>query len=99
MPDWRVDNKATEAGVPTVHRDGIPWHQAPIPRWLHRCRVQTTGFTSRAVDRCACGSIRIGWGPWLERNTRRRSEKRAERQRPDKPTCRSCGAEDGCGCW
>lgn len=56
------------------HRDGIPWHGAPLPRRWHRCRVQTAGrvryFTT--VCRCSCGAIAIDGGQWQERNSRRR---------------------------
>lgn len=62
---------------PTIHpehRDGLPWHDAPLPRRLHRCRPQTHAVIDQhgarcnrhgldqcalqRVDRCACGAIR-----------------------------------------
>lgn len=51
-----------------AHKDGVPWWEAPIPRWWHRCRPQTVGM---AVERCACGSINTPFG-WHDRNSRRR---------------------------
>lgn len=71
--------------LPPVHRDGIPWTDAPKPRRFHRCTAWTTaGFRSfHVVERCACGAIRVGTpgpdvlggpgmrrGRWQERNTR-----------------------------
>jgi len=57
--------------------DGVPWHKAPIPRRLHHCWAQTTGWYDwfTQVDRCPCGGIwyadhRI----WLQRNTRLRKD-------------------------
>ena len=51
----------------------VPWHDAPLPRRLHRCRTQTSGLMGLTlVERCACGAIRLdGRGPWADRNTRR----------------------------
>jgi hypothetical protein len=59
------------------HRDGIPWHQAPLPRRWHRCRPQTSGWIrADRFERCACGAGRFdGAGPWLDRNSRRKEER------------------------
>lgn len=61
---------------PHQHRDGIPWHNAPIPHRWHRCKTWTTGSTRNLalVERCACGAIRLdGEGhPWMDRNSRRK---------------------------
>jgi hypothetical protein len=57
------------------HRDGIPWHEAQIPRRWHKCVIQTRGLVTTDkmgpvhVTRCACGAVDIGDG-WLDRNTR-----------------------------
>lgn len=60
-----------------VHFDGIPWHEAPIPRRLHRCKVQTAGtLVGSEIDRCACGGIRWDNGIWFERNSRRKEARR-----------------------
>lgn len=32
------------------HRDGIEWHQAPIPPRWHRCKAQTRGLTRGRID-------------------------------------------------
>lgn len=55
------------------HRDGIRWMDAPIPPRLHRCFVQTRGWSNMftRVHRCACGAIRMDGGPWLRRNERK----------------------------
>ena len=60
------------------HRDGVPWHDAPVPRKWHRCSAQSWGWVGsyglRYVERCACGAIRLHKKhPWDERNTRSRS--------------------------
>lgn len=51
------------------HRDGIPWHEAPQPRLLHRHRIQTYGFLDyfTRFDRCSCGAIRQNKGRWQRR--------------------------------
>lgn len=65
IPDTRNAN--------ITHRDGTPWHAAPIPRRLHRCTPQTHGWIRlEQTDRCACGALRFdGHGPWIHRNSRR----------------------------
>lgn len=53
--------------------DGISWHEAPVPRRLHRCRPQTYGLIGFSLYvRCACGAISPDGDPWLERNSRRK---------------------------
>lgn len=51
---------------------GVDWHEAPIPRWWHRCRAQMRGHLSNNyVERCACGAARLDRsGPWVLRNSR-----------------------------
>lgn len=53
------------------HLDGVPWHEAPIPRRWHRCRAQTTAWDrGRRVLRCACGAYGLGFPPrWTDRNS------------------------------
>lgn len=65
---------------PTIeHKDGIPWHEAPIPRRLHRCAVQTQGWIGfTMVQRCACGATMMrrfegDHARWIDRNQRRRA--------------------------
>ena len=54
-------------------KDGISWHEAPKPFWLHRCRPQTYGYIgSDRVDKCACGGFRFNGEAWTARNTRRK---------------------------
>lgn len=56
------------------NRDGLWWYEAPLPTRFHRCRAWTTqwiGETKR-IQRCSCGSVRMGLGRWMEKNSRRR---------------------------
>lgn len=63
-----------EMGI--THRDGVPWHDAPIPRRLHRCTPQTTALNLRGgerIYRCACGAIALDEPRyWMERNSSRK---------------------------
>jgi hypothetical protein len=65
---------AEDLGI--VHRNGIPWFDAPLPRRWHRCTVQTSGYIDGNLrERCACGAVRLGKDrPWIERNSRRKDE-------------------------
>lgn len=61
------------------NKDGIWWHQAPLPRRWHRCKPWTSGeMFFEHFDRCACGSLRKGGpgNPWSRKNTRRRQARR-----------------------
>ncbi len=65
------------SSIEMEHLDGIPWHEAPLPRRLHLCRAQTIGYVNYfdVIERCACGAIRRGGkGFWLEKNERRKDE-------------------------
>lgn len=63
--DWVADG-AVE------HRNGVPWYQAPVPRWLHFCRAQTRGVIRDSfIERCACGAFRRAEAFWFERNSAR----------------------------
>lgn len=56
-----------------IHRDGVPWTDAPRPRRWHRCEPQSTMVKeSGRFERCACGGRRIDGGQWDHRNERRR---------------------------
>jgi hypothetical protein len=68
-PNWIKD----ENGI-TEHLDGVPWHQAKRPWRWHFCTAQTRGTTTTGhvpVDRCRCGAIRMMFGPWIDKNSRR----------------------------
>lgn len=55
------------------HLDGIPWHEAPLPRRFHRCRSQTQGWLT-LIDftrYCACGATKQSGSRWTGRNSRR----------------------------
>jgi hypothetical protein len=40
------------------HKDGVPWHQAPVPPADHECWHQTTGWIGvNQWARCPCGAI------------------------------------------
>jgi hypothetical protein len=70
IPLWQV---TTAHGITTLDRDGVNWHDAPLPRRWHRCRAQTIGVLDDGVriDRCACGATGIDDG-WIGRNESRR---------------------------
>lgn len=55
---------------PYEHVDGVWWHDAKNPFWVHRCWVQTRGtVTGTYVERCACGATRLDHGRfWFGRN-------------------------------
>ena len=57
------------------NRDGIAWHEAPIPSRLHRCSAQTEGWFDwfTLIQRCACGAVRYAdlGRKWHGRNSRR----------------------------
>lgn len=58
------------------HLNGVPWHDAPLPKRQHRCKAQTRGFVnSQWVFRCACGSISIDRHYWFDRNSRKKGKK------------------------
>ncbi|MCW2300614.1 hypothetical protein [Rhodococcus erythropolis] len=59
------------------HRDGIEWHQAPVPPRWHRCKAQTRGWMNlfTYIERCACGAIRRDLGTWHDRNQTRKARK------------------------
>lgn len=66
----------------TKHRDGIAWHEAPIPARLHVCEAQTTGWVQyfTFIERCACGGLRMDRrGGWMDRNSRRKDEPESPR--------------------
>ena len=53
------------------HIDGVPWHEAKVPFWLHRCRAQTYGWMSfQYIERCACGALRYDRRVWIRKNDR-----------------------------
>ena len=60
-----------------IHKDGVPYWKAPIPRRFHICRAQTVGKLGEEwVWRCACGAIRNPrFKGWLGRNSRRKGWK------------------------
>jgi hypothetical protein len=63
-------NWITDPRTGNHHIDGTPWHKAPRPRRLHRCRPWTIGTGSYGtVYRCACGALRIqGSRKWIGKN-------------------------------
>jgi hypothetical protein len=60
-----------------AHRDGVWWHDAPLPPRWHRCQPWSRGVTPSftRVERCACGATRLDGGPWLERNQTRKNRR------------------------
>lgn len=55
------------------HVNGVAWHEAPLPRRLHRCKPQTTAWINifDQFDRCACGAARYNGRGWMGRNSSR----------------------------
>lgn len=74
MPFIRIPNEVPRGYL--ENWDGIPWHEAPLPRRWHRCKAWTRGCVSifTYVERCACGSIRLDRLVWIEKNQRRKEE-------------------------
>lgn len=57
------------------------WVREPLPRYLHFCfrHIQRAGrIEDRLVLRCACGSICVGGGYYMDKNSSRKFH-RAER--------------------
>jgi hypothetical protein len=67
------NQRRTEQEMGMEHRDGIWYHDAPLPRRWHRCEPWTRGWVNyfTLIERCACGAIRHDHGRWEERNSRR----------------------------
>jgi hypothetical protein len=68
---WTAKWTAAEERIGVVHRDGLPWNEAPLPRRWHRCAPWTT---LNGYWRCACGGwthSRPGRVVWVDRNWRR----------------------------
>lgn len=53
--DLRARLLEAERRMGVIHRDGIPWDEAPLPRRLHRCSPWSSDLR---FDRCACGGMR-----------------------------------------
>lgn len=62
---WR---KARELDA-SMHRDGLAWYDAPLPRRWHRCFAQSS---LDGKHRCPCGAMDAGSG-WAFKNERRKS--------------------------
>lgn len=73
-PDFRPRPFLAWSAPEHWSREGVAWHDAPLPRLLHRCRAQTRGWVGfTQIERCACGAMRSStfhW--WSGYNTRRR---------------------------
>lgn len=53
--------------------NGVPWHEAKLPFWVHRCKAQSWGMVQgHFVERCACGASRFDGRGWFGRNETRR---------------------------
>jgi len=74
MSKFKIEFRSSDGDVEVENLDGVHWGDAPLPRWLHRCRVQTRGWIRYSrFERCACGAIRMNGGRWGSRNSRRKS--------------------------
>jgi hypothetical protein len=80
-----IGRRAVTIALPAVaepwplHRDGVSWHEAPLPPARHPCWPQTIGVyatSGRGFERCPCGAVRAERrvSPWRRRNERRREE-------------------------
>jgi hypothetical protein len=86
----RWQREGVHAGTPAdpvvKHRNGVPWHAAPLPWTLHRCRPQTIAlwwerksdgwlgqFPAGGTLYCACGGTAVldTNSGWVGRNGRR----------------------------
>jgi len=77
MEPWRTGIYPRRENLPgpLVHRDDVPWSEAPRPFVFHRCFAQTQGvIDGTMIRRCPCGGISISFGPWMERNSRRKGD-------------------------
>jgi hypothetical protein len=65
--------------IEMIHKDGVPWWDAPLPRRWHRCWPQTTGWVGMTrTQRCACGAMRTGFDRgWSFRNETRKAQRAA----------------------
>jgi hypothetical protein len=77
MTEWI---RSYENGIDYVESiGGVMWGEAPLPRWLHRCRPQTRGMMGADyVERCNCGAHGDG-KTWAGKNETRRGRRRARR--------------------
>jgi len=74
MGEFIADEQSTPETT-IEHLNGIPWWEASIPPYLHRCSVQTRGWYNylNKVERCSCGAIRMNGNGWSDKNSRRKS--------------------------
>lgn len=57
--------------IQLVNKDGVWWHDAPLPPEEHKCWAQTSGWTGRShIERCPCGAVRLDDNLWFARNSR-----------------------------
>lgn len=77
MSDFVAGYRSPAGDFEMHHLDGVPWNEAPMPPWLHRCKVQTYGYTGyfTLIERCACGAIRMNGLGWHRKNERRKGKR------------------------
>lgn len=75
---WQHDPAVEDKPSRMESLDGIPWHSAPLPFWIHRCKPQSRGVlkNEHLIDRCACGAMRRDGGRWAGRNETRIQRRR-----------------------
>lgn len=75
VTNWVVSYQSEDLSLKIENKDGIAWHDAPLPHRWHRCRTQTRGWQNffTEIDRCACGATRRNGGHWVNRNETRKS--------------------------
>lgn len=71
MVQKRIAESDRRAGI--LHKGGVHWGDAPLPRRWHRCQWQTLWAApgKPLIERCACGARRYGRGKWEDKNERR----------------------------
>lgn len=64
---WRKGRELDARLRASMHRDGVAWYDAPLPRRWHHCFAQSS---LNGVQRCPCGAMNRGAG-WAFKNERR----------------------------
>lgn len=86
LPGYRSPDGKMEV----EHLEGVPWHDAPLPRRFHRCWPQTRAWMNyfERIERCACGAGRIDGHSWIHKNETRKAQPNGS-----SPTWQKAGSE------
>lgn len=88
--DWfKLENEIAiveaETKLGIIHRNGIPWFDAPAPAKHHAHWVQTSGYirgNAVRIERCPCGAIRNQGESWLLLDEPRVAENESQVMKP-----------------